>query len=105
VRNSYFLTPIYYVIAKPHLGHAYTTVVADACACWHRLLGDDVRLVTGTDEHGLSHVTYVWFDALTNYLTALPDRGRVRPGSRDTRHAVAAVSFSRQGHPEASLHL
>jgi len=46
-------TPIYYVNAKPHLGHAYTTIVADAVSRWHRLLGEDVHLLTGTDEHGL----------------------------------------------------
>ena len=46
-------TPIYYVNAKPHLGHAYTTIVADALARWHRLAGDDVFFLTGTDEHGL----------------------------------------------------
>ncbi|MDP4702055.1 MAG: class I tRNA ligase family protein, partial [Ilumatobacteraceae bacterium] len=36
-------TPIYYVNAQPHLGHAYTTIVADALARWHRLSGDDVH--------------------------------------------------------------
>src|SRR5690606_13431747 len=36
-----------------HIGHAYTTVTADALARWHRLLGDDVYFLTGTDEHGL----------------------------------------------------
>jgi methionyl-tRNA synthetase len=46
-------TPIYYVNAKPHLGHAYTTIVADAVCRWHKLCGDDVHLLTGTDEHGL----------------------------------------------------
>lgn len=46
-------TPIYYVNAQPHLGHAYTTIIADAVSRWHRLLGDDVHLLTGTDEHGL----------------------------------------------------
>lgn len=49
----YVTTPIYYVNARPHLGHAYTTIVADALARWHRLLGDDVYFLTGTDEHGL----------------------------------------------------
>lgn len=49
----YLTTPIYYVNAKPHLGHAYTTIVGDALARWHRLLGDDVFYLTGTDEHGL----------------------------------------------------
>lgn len=49
----YITTPIYYVNAKPHLGHAYSTIVSDALARWHRLLGDDVYFLTGTDEHGL----------------------------------------------------
>lgn len=49
----YLTTPIYYVNARPHLGHAYTTIVGDALARWHRLLGDDVYFLTGTDEHGL----------------------------------------------------
>jgi methionyl-tRNA synthetase len=50
--NTYFTTPIYYVTARPHLGHAYTTIVGDALARWHRLNGDDVYFLTGTDEHG-----------------------------------------------------
>ena len=51
--STYYLTtPIYYVTAKPHLGHAYTTIIGDALARWHRLLGDDVFFLTGTDEHG-----------------------------------------------------
>ncbi|MCU1356808.1 MAG: methionyl-tRNA synthetase [Acidimicrobiales bacterium] len=52
--DRFFLTtPIYYVNDVPHIGHAYTTVMADALARWHRLLGDDVFFLTGTDEHGL----------------------------------------------------
>ncbi|MBK5221927.1 MAG: methionine--tRNA ligase [Acidimicrobiia bacterium] len=46
-------TPIYYVNDAPHIGHAYTTVIADAVARWHRLKGDEVFFLTGTDEHGL----------------------------------------------------
>jgi methionyl-tRNA synthetase len=53
VPRFYVTTPIYYVNAEPHLGHAYTTIVGDALTRWHRLLGDDVRYLTGTDEHGL----------------------------------------------------
>jgi methionyl-tRNA synthetase len=53
VTRFYVTTPIYYVNDAPHIGHAYTTVIADAMARWHRLLGDDVFLLTGTDEHGL----------------------------------------------------
>ncbi len=49
----YVTTPIYYVNDAPHIGHAYTTVLADGAARWHRLLGDDTMFLTGTDEHGL----------------------------------------------------
>ncbi len=48
----YVTTPIYYVNAEPHLGHAYTTVVADFLARWHRLDGYKTFFLTGTDEHG-----------------------------------------------------
>ena len=48
----YLTTPIYYVNARPHLGHAYTTIVADAIARFKRMCGYSVVLVTGTDEHG-----------------------------------------------------
>jgi methionyl-tRNA synthetase len=53
VGRFYLTTPIYYVNDAPHIGHAYTTVIADALARWHRLTGDDVFFLTGTDEHGL----------------------------------------------------
>ena len=48
----YITTPIYYVNDVPHIGHAYTTIAADALARYHRLLGDKVFFLTGTDEHG-----------------------------------------------------
>ena len=48
----YLTTPIYYVNDRPHLGHAYTTIVVDAMARYRRLAGDDVWFLTGTDEHG-----------------------------------------------------
>jgi len=48
----YITTPIYYVNDVPHIGHAYTTVVADVLAGYHRLLGIPTWLQTGTDEHG-----------------------------------------------------
>ena len=48
----YVTTPIYYVNDKPHIGHAYTTMLADVLARSHRLLGDDTWFLTGTDEHG-----------------------------------------------------
>jgi methionyl-tRNA synthetase len=49
----YVTTPIYYVNDVPHIGHAYTTVAADVLTRWRRLCGDEVFLLTGTDEHGL----------------------------------------------------
>jgi methionyl-tRNA synthetase len=52
VPRFYVTTPIYYVNDAPHVGHAYATVNADALARWHRMLGDDVFFLTGTDEHG-----------------------------------------------------
>ncbi len=48
----YITTPIYYVNANPHLGHAYSTVVADALNRFHKLKGEETRFSTGTDEHG-----------------------------------------------------
>jgi methionyl-tRNA synthetase len=53
VPRFYITTPIYYVNDAPHVGHAYATVNADALARWHRLAGDEVFFLTGTDEHGL----------------------------------------------------
>ncbi len=50
--TTYITTPIYYVNAMPHLGHAYTTIIADTYSRFCRLRGDDVRFQTGTDEHG-----------------------------------------------------
>jgi methionyl-tRNA synthetase len=50
--SFYITTPIYYVNARPHIGHAYTTVVADAIARRKRALGFDTWFLTGTDEHG-----------------------------------------------------
>jgi methionyl-tRNA synthetase len=52
VTAFYLTTPIYYVNDRPHLGHAYTTIVADTMVRYRRLAGDDVWLLTGTDEHG-----------------------------------------------------
>jgi methionyl-tRNA synthetase len=50
--SFYVTTPIYYVNAAPHMGHAYTTIVTDVMARHHRQRGEDVFFLTGTDEHG-----------------------------------------------------
>ncbi|NPB07476.1 MAG: methionine--tRNA ligase [Aquificae bacterium] len=52
-KKFYVTTPIYYVNDVPHLGHAYTTIAADAMARFYRMRGYDVFFLTGTDEHGL----------------------------------------------------
>jgi len=52
-KRFYITTPIYYASGKLHIGHAYTTIAADALARFHRYLGDDTYFLTGTDEHGL----------------------------------------------------
>ena len=49
----YITTPIYYVNDEPHIGHAYTTILADVLVRYRRLFGDEVFFSTGTDEHGL----------------------------------------------------
>ena len=48
----YVTTPIYYVNDEPHIGHIYTTIVADTVARYRRATGHDVLFLTGTDEHG-----------------------------------------------------
>lgn len=51
-KHFYITTPIYYVNDTPHIGHAYTTVVADVLTRYHKLFGDQTYFLTGTDEHG-----------------------------------------------------
>jgi methionyl-tRNA synthetase len=51
-RRQYLTTPIYYASGEPHIGHAYTTFLADTLARYHRQSGDRVFFLTGTDEHG-----------------------------------------------------
>ncbi len=51
-RKFYLTTPIYYVNDTPHIGHTYTTVVADTIARFRRMTGQEVHFLTGTDEHG-----------------------------------------------------
>jgi methionyl-tRNA synthetase len=75
----YVTTPIYYVNDVPHIGHAYTTVTADALARWHRMLGDDVFFLTGTDEHGLK----VQRSAEANDITPLEQADRTSARFRD----------------------
>ena len=102
----YVTTPIYYVNDVPHIGHAYTTVTADALARWHRLVGDDVFFLTGTDEFGLkiarsaeahgitpqqqADQTSARFQETWDLLDIAPDRF-IR--TTDPDHAVAVQTF------------
>ncbi len=52
MKKFYVTTPIYYVNASPHIGHAYTTIVADVLSRFHRMAGYQTYFLTGTDEHG-----------------------------------------------------
>ena len=51
-KNFYITTPIYYPSAKPHMGHAYSSIIADFFARFKRIQGFNVFFLTGTDEHG-----------------------------------------------------
>ena len=53
MKNYYITTPIYYVNDKPHIGHAYTTILADTLARFRRLVSQESFFLTGLDEHGL----------------------------------------------------
>ena len=52
-KKFYITTPIYYPSGKPHMGHAYSSIIADVFARFKRIEGKDVFFLTGTDEHGL----------------------------------------------------
>ena len=52
-KNFYITTPIYYPSGKPHMGHAYSSIIADVIARFKRIEGYNVHFLTGTDEHGL----------------------------------------------------
>ena len=52
-KRFYITTPIYYPSAKPHMGHAYSSIIADFFARFKRMDGFEVQFLTGTDEHGL----------------------------------------------------
>jgi methionyl-tRNA synthetase len=52
MNKFYLTTPIYYINGLPHIGHVFTTVLSDVIARYHRMFGEDVYFLTGTDEHG-----------------------------------------------------
>src|SRR4051794_8434485 len=81
--HFYITTPIYYVNARPHIGHTYTTIVCDAIARRKRMLGIDTYFLTGTDEHGVNversavaagQDPQKWVDEVASAFKALWDR-------------------------------
>ena len=78
-QNTFYITtPIYYPSAKLHIGHAYCTVATDAIARYHRLRGEDVMFLTGTDEHGQK----IEEKAKAAGVTPAAVRGRDRRGAK-----------------------
>ena len=118
----YLTTPIYYVNARPHLGHAYSTIVCDAIARRKRALGIDTWFLTGTDEHGqkiersaalagrtpLEFATAISgeFRGLWDQLgLSYDDFIRTTEDAPQARHAEALCHAARQGlHLQRLLH-
>ena len=94
----YVTTPIYYVNAEPHLGHAYTTIAADALARHMRQRGDDVFFLTGTDEHGEPVTQAAEREGITP--RELGDRNAVRFKALAERLEVTNDFFIRTTDPE-----
>lgn len=117
-RPFYLTTPIYYPNDVPHIGHAYTSIAGDAIARWHRLWGDDVVFLTGTDEHGLKiqraaaeqgvspqalvDRTSAAFRELTPLLS-LTNTDFIR--TTEERHVVAVQRFLQEIHDAGDIEL
>jgi methionyl-tRNA synthetase len=74
----YLTTPIYYVNAEPHIGHAYTMIMSDIVARHHRQRGEDVFFLTGTDEHSANVVRLAAEEGITPRELADRNAGRFR---------------------------
>jgi methionyl-tRNA synthetase len=114
----YVTTPIYYVNDAPHVGHAYPTVIADALARWHRLVGDDTYFLTGTDEHGLKVAQSAEEAGLTPQEQADRNSARFRSTwdsldisyddfirTTEPRHHVAVQAFLQQIYDNGDIEL
>ncbi len=102
----YITTAIAYPNGKPHIGHAYEAIAADAIARFHRMQGKDVRLVTGTDEHGLKMAqtaraagrdTLEFATEMSNYFRIMCERLNVQYDAfcrtTEERHKAASVAL------------
>ena len=105
--NPYYITTaIAYPNGKPHIGHAYEAIAADAIARFHRMQGKDVRLVTGTDEHGLKMAqtaraagqdTLAFATEMSNHFRIMCERLNVRYDAfcrtTEERHTQASIAL------------
>jgi len=114
----YITTPIYYVNDVPHIGHAYTTIACDALARWHRMKGETVYFLTGTDEHGekvqksaaqkgltprqLADQVVTNFQGLTPALT-ISNTGFIR--TTDPRHYASVQDLFRKSLGNGDIYL
>ncbi len=102
----YITTAIAYPNGKPHIGHAYEAIAADAIARFHRMQGKDVRLVTGTDEHGLKMAqtaraagqdTLEFATEMSNHFRIMCEKLNIRYDAfcrtTEERHAQASVAL------------
>ena len=102
----YITTAIAYPNGKPHIGHAYEAIAADAIARFHRMQGRDVRLITGTDEHGLKMVqtaraagrdTLEFADEMSGHFKAMCAKLNISYDcfmrTSDARHHAASVAI------------
>ncbi|NPV58056.1 MAG: methionine--tRNA ligase [Actinobacteria bacterium] len=117
-KTYYVTTPIYYVNDLPHIGTAYTTVVADVLARYHRLKGEEVFFLTGTDEHG-QHVARAaerngvtpqeWADRMVVHFTEVWERLNISNDffirTTSPRHAEVARRFIQKLYDKGDIYL
>ncbi|MBC7248352.1 MAG: methionine--tRNA ligase [Actinobacteria bacterium] len=117
-KSYYVTTPIYYVNDMPHIGTAYTTVAADALARYHRLKGEEVFFLTGTDEHG-QHVARAaerngvspqeWADRMVTHFTEVWKRLNISNDffirTTDPKHMEVARNFIQLLYDKGDIYL
>ncbi len=117
-KSFYVTTPIYYVNDMPHIGTAYTTVAADALARYHRLKGEEVFFLTGTDEHG-QHVARAaerngvspqeWADRMVVHFTEVWERLNISNDyfirTTDPKHVEVARNFIQLLYDKGDIYL
>lgn len=114
----YITTAISYPNGRPHIGHAYEAIAADAIARFHRLSGRDVRLITGTDEHGLKMVqtaskagvaTIALADEMSGYFKEMCTKLNISYSqfvrTTEPRHAEASIALWKAMEASGDLYL